>query len=91
MADNRAIEGTGDDQLRPMDEQGGDLPLGDVFRDNPKNDRERDMMYLEGSVPRRVRKLAKLIVEKHWRARWHFDKTGLTVIYPDGLILRFEI
>ena len=48
------------------------------------------MMHLEGTVPRRIRKLAARIVEKHWRAVWHFDATGLTVVYPDGLILRFE-
>ncbi len=45
----------------------------------------------EGSVPRRVRKLADRIVQMHWRARWHFDSDGLTVVYPDGLRLRFEI
>lgn len=48
------------------------------------------MMYINGSVPRRVRKLADMIVRKHWRARWHFDADGLTVVYPDGLRLRFE-
>ncbi len=48
------------------------------------------MRYIENGAPRRVRKLAARIVEKHWRAEWRFDETGLTVIYRDGLRLRFE-
>lgn len=44
----------------------------------------------EGPAPRAQRKLAKRIVEKHWRARWVFAATGLTVVYRDGLRLRFE-
>jgi hypothetical protein len=39
---------------------------------------------------RKRQKLADRIVDKHWRARWVFDATGLTVIYRDGLRLRFE-
>ncbi len=39
---------------------------------------------------RAQRKLANRIVEKHWRAVWRFDATGLTVVYRDGLVLRFE-
>lgn len=36
-------------------------------------------------------KLADRIVAKHWRAEWHFDATGLTVIYRrDRLVIRFE-
>jgi hypothetical protein len=39
---------------------------------------------------RQIRKLADRIVAKHWRAAWHFDATGLTVVYRDGLRIRFE-
>ena len=42
-----------------------------------------------GEPTRAQRKLAKR-VEKHWQARWIFDATGLTVVYRDGLRLRFE-
>jgi hypothetical protein len=45
---------------------------------------------LPEELTRRERKLAKRIVEKHWRADWTFDATGLTVRYSDGLVLRFE-
>lgn len=45
------------------------------------------------SVPgssRRERKQAQRILDRHWRAVWTFDATGLTVRYPDGLKLRFD-
>lgn len=43
-----------------------------------------------GDPTRAQRKLAKRVVEKHWRGDWTFDATGLTVRYSDGLVLRFE-
>ena len=58
--------------------------------ENDMTDEDDDETVSVPGLPRRLRKLAQRILYRHWRARWTFDATGLTVEYRDGLTLRFE-
>ncbi len=53
-------------------------------------DEPDDPIVWEPDIPRATRKLAQRVLDKHWRAKWTFDATGLTVQYRDGLTIRFE-